>query len=249
VVERRRESLLTAGRRLADGGPESRVEQARPAVAAGPGRRAPPVRVHADGLARRLVDDGAAGVAPRRVHLVPHRRPRRAGVRPRVRLLRLVVLPRVHAVAGDPDRRRREVLADEEDLSLGLGGLEARLRVVEDAEDAPVVADPPVDEDAAGLVDGVLVLGAGVLEPPARRRQRHVELEDAGPGDEAVTRAHDLVRPGEARVLVDDPAGAADTEEAAGPGVVGVLAVVGRAALALRRPDLPDDHLLHPDVH
>ncbi len=197
------------------------------------GGGAPGVGVNADGKAGALINDGRAGVAAGGVGAVANGRTREAGIGAGVGLLSEVPLVgngRARAaVAGDPDVAVgtggcgcRECVG----IALRGEGREARVRVIEDTEGGPVIADAKaaVALNGAGI-DRVLILRAGVLSGAARSGQRHVELDDlvvaraaVASGDEAVGSA------------IEEPSGASDGPDSTGAGVVRELAVVGGAA-------------------
>ncbi len=150
------------------------------------------------------------------------------------------------AVAGDRDvltRGRRGDTAElVEHAAVGLDRGLAGRAVLADAGDLPVGTDAAADagEDRVG----VLIVGCRTNDGATRRRVRHVELEDRGPGRRAVPcREHHV---GAVLELAGEPARAAEPQPAL-PLVVALHPVVGRAADRLRvgsDAGDPADHVL-----
>ena len=141
------------------------MEGAGAAVIAGAAGGAAPVGVDSDRKSGRFIDHRAAGVAPFGVGLIAHGVGRRTGIRPHVGLLDLVPfrIVKLDPITSNTDIDRAVILHQPESRALRLDSGQAGHRIREGIVNPPIVADAAIGRLKAGLVDGILIFRAGVL--------------------------------------------------------------------------------------
>ncbi len=191
--------------------PETGVECAGAAVAAGAGGRATAVGMDTNRSVCRLVDDRTTRIPAFGVSLVAHRGAGGTGVWPDARLLGLVPGKGcvVGAITRDAEVCRPQILNDRKSSALRLDGLQAGLGIVKYLEDTPVVADAAIDRLLRRRIDRVLILRTRHVQRTVRVRLRDIKLKH-------VQTATGTVACRSIQSVVDNPAGTSNIQKTPG---------------------------------